>query len=574
MSPRLPYAVALFSLAFFLTLAIGNIVTTSPTFDETVHLSAGWSYLKAHDFRINPEHPPLLKVFAALPLLTMRVSSTAIGGVAWRYSIEHLDGEWAFAREFLYGESGGRYLNDPAAMFLRARIAVLLLCGVGTLLVIFFWAHELWGAWAAALAAAFFCFDPNFIAHSALVTTDVAVTFLMAATVYFFWRWCRNASALNATLFVAAFALAQVTKFSALLLCVIVPLLAVIACRKMRVVALAGVTIAATLLVLWGGYGFRFAAADSPLPMKAAVDEWYAKKQVSDRGERLTEESAARARATANTGAFGHLLERAYDHHLLPEAYLYGLAQLESHSYLRRSFLRGVQSTRGFPSYFFQAFLFKTPIPTIVAIACALFISFRTRRAEVFLLVPAAMYLLAAITSHVDLGIRHLLPVYPFLYVLCGILGARFFVAAAAAALSCLVVFAPFDPMWGRHLSYFNELAGGPRNGWKILSDSNIDWGQDLPRLQKWLAAHGAAGRKINLAYFGTADPEFYGISYADLVHGDPVVRPGYLAVSVSRYSGAASEVDRTQEWQELVRSLGGVEAGRAGYSILIFEIK
>jgi dolichyl-phosphate-mannose--protein O-mannosyl transferase len=117
-------------------------------------------------------------------------SSEAIGGHAWRSAIQSLDGEWAFGHDFLYGRQDGRYLNDPAAMFLRARLVMLAVFGLGTALVIFFWAYELWDAWAGALAVLLFCFDPNFIAHSGLVTADAGVTFLMTASVYFFWRWC------------------------------------------------------------------------------------------------------------------------------------------------------------------------------------------------------------------------------------------------------------------------------------------------------------------------------------------------------------------------------------------------
>jgi hypothetical protein len=308
--------------------------------------------------------------------------------------------------------------------------------------------------------------------------------------------------------------------------------------------------------------------------MKQAVDEWYTKLHFIGSGEALTDQSFRQALATTPTGWFGRVLELEYDHHLLPEAYVYGIAQMQSYGALRQSYLRGEQSLTGFRSYFVQAFLFKTPIPTIIAIVCALFVAFRTRRREPFLLIPAALYFLIAISSHVDLGIRHLLPVYPFLYILSGILAGRFFIAAAAAALSCLVVFAPFDPMWGRHISYFNELAGGPTRGWKILSDSNIDWGQDLPRLHDWLAAHGAADKTINLVYFGTADPHYYGIRYADLLKNDALVRPGYLAISVTRYSGAASNVFQTKEWQEFVDGRGAKLVGRAGYSILIFELR
>ncbi len=576
MSSRFAYVTAFVCLAGFLALALGDLLTTSPTSDETVHLAAGWSVLATHDFRINPEHPPLLKVIAAAPLLSMRISRDALGSNTWRDAIDHLNSEWAFAHQFLYGQKNGVFVNDSATMFRRARMVLLLFCGIGTALIIFFWALELFGPWGGALALALYCFDPNFIAHAGLVTTDVGVCFLMTAAVYFFWRWCcRTPSILNASLFVVAFAVAQITKFSALFLFLLIPIVAIFAWRKrgVRAFALYAIALAAAWVVIWGAYGFRFAASESPLPMKEAVDEWYAKLHFIGSGETLTDESLRKAMVTTPTGWFGRVLEIEYDHHLLPEAYVYGIAQMQSYGALRQSYLRGEQSLTGFRSYFLQAFLFKTPIPTIVAIVGALFVAFRTRRREPFLLVPAALYFVFALSSHVGLGIRHLLPVYPFLYVLCGILAGRFFIAAAAAALSCIVVFAPFDPMWGRHLSYFNELAGGPTRGWKILSDSNIDWGQDLPRLRDWLAAHGGTDQKINLAYFGTADPHYYGIHYADLLQNDPLVRPGYLAISVTRYSGAASDFFKAHEWQDFVASHDAKLVGRAGYSIMIFEL-
>ena len=576
MATRYAYAIAFVCLAAFLALALGDALTTSPTSDETVHLSAGWSYLATHDFRLNPEHPPLLKMMAAAPLMWMHVSRDALNGDGWRDSIAHLAGEWSFPNQFLYEQNAGVYINDPAAMFRRARIVLLLFCGIGTALIIFFWALELWGPWGAALSLALYCFDPNFIAHSGLVTTDAGVCFLITAAVYFFWRWCRTPNVLNASLFLVAFAVAQIVKFSALFLFIVIPIVAAFAWRKrgIRAFALYGAGLVAAWVVIWGAYGFRFAASEAPMPMKQAVDEWYAKLHFIGSGETLTDESLRRAAETTPTGWFGRVLEMEYDHHLLPEAYVYGIAQMQSYGALRTSYLNGMQSLTGFRSYFLQAFLFKTPVPTILAIVCALFIAFRTRRREPFLLIPAALYFLIAISSHVDLGVRHLMPVYPFLYVLCGILGGRFFIAAAAAALSCLVVFAPFDPMWGRHLSYFNELAGGPTRGWKILSDSNVDWGQDLPRLHDWLAAHGGAGQTISLAYFGTADPHYYGIHYADLLKNEPLVRPGYLAISVTRYSGAASDFFHLHEWQDLVEREHAQLVGRAGYSILIFEIR
>ncbi|HEV8436218.1 MAG TPA: phospholipid carrier-dependent glycosyltransferase, partial [Thermoanaerobaculia bacterium] len=450
-SSRLAYLVAFLALAAFVALTLGDVLTTSPTSDETVHLSAGWSYLATHDFRLNPEHPPLLKVLAAAPLMSMRISRDALQTEGWRDSIAHLRGEWSFPHQFLYEQKDGVFVNDSATMFRRARIVLLLFCGVGTALIIFLWALELWGPWGAALSMALYCFDPNFIAHSGLVTTDVGVCFLMTAAVYLFWRWCRKPSILNASLFALAFAVAQIVKFSALFLFLLIPILALFAFRKrgLRGFALYAIGLAAAWVVIWAAYGFRFAASESPLPMKQAVDEWYAKLHFIGSGEPLTDESLRKAAETTPTGWFGRVLELEYDHHLLPEAYVYGIAQMQSFGALRTSYLRGEQSLTGFRSYFLQAFLYKTPIATIAAILCALFIAFRSRRREPFLLVPAALYLGFALSSHLDIGVRHLLPMYPFLYVLCGILAGRFFIAAAAAALSCLVVFAPFDPMWG-----------------------------------------------------------------------------------------------------------------------------
>ena len=176
-----------------------------------------------------------------------------------------------------------------------------------------------------------------------------------------------------------------------------------------------------------------------------------------------------------------------------------------------------------------------------------------------------------ALLSHLGIGIRHLMPIYPFLYVLCGILGARFFAAAAAAAVSCLVVFAPFNPMWGRHLSYFNELAGGPTRGWKILSDSNVDWGQDLPRLRGRFHA-GGASQKIDLP--GLRDRRSRLLRHPIRGRGRGRSDRSSRLSRDERLALQQRFGDRSKEWQELTRNLGAREVGRARYSILIFEIK
>src|SRR5438309_795619 len=227
--------VSIAALAAFVALAVGDIVTSSPTSDETSHPVAGYSYLTTHDHRLNPEHPPLLKKLAALPLLTMHMwparfqdpadgtATFALVREAWAMAVPNpAMAEWSVSQYVLYGLRDGAlrrtgsgalkaptdvtwarpdFLNDPETMFLRGRL-VMLLVGVGLGLAIFIWSYSVWGLEGAAISLILFCFDPNFIAHSGLVTTDVGSSFFIFVALYFFWRVCRKFSAINLACFV------------------------------------------------------------------------------------------------------------------------------------------------------------------------------------------------------------------------------------------------------------------------------------------------------------------------------------------------------------------------------------
>ena len=209
-----------------------------------------------------------------------------------------------------------------------------------------------------------------------------------------------------------------------------------------------------------------------------------------------------------------------------------------------------------------------------------------------FLVVPVAVYLLIAILSGLNIGYRHLLPIYPFLYVLAGGLaapwariGSRILRSAVAAVVllvvpvSCLFVFSPPwrpAPVYPNYLAYFNELAGGPRNGYQSLVDSNLDWGQGLKELKGWLRQRGIKD-PICLCYFGSADPRSYGIAYYDMPWADVmrqrnlVLKPGNLiAISATTMQGVyLSEEGRAALKQVLQKSK---LVDTVGYSIFIFE--
>ncbi|HXH38265.1 MAG TPA: hypothetical protein VNN08_06530 [Thermoanaerobaculia bacterium] len=652
------FCIAALSIVAFIILALGNIRATSPVTDETVHLAAGYRYLTAHDYRLNPEHPPLLKLLAAIPLLAMPLwpddgRTTADGSMTlgilnetWAMAVANPMAEWFFAHHLLYGVRDatlgrlgvdasnvpgtvalqqGDFLNDAAAMFLRARTAMLL-TGILLAAAVFLWSLEAWGPWAAALSTLLLCFDPNVIANSGLVTTDVGVSLLMFVSLWFFWRLCRMFSWPNVAAFAICFGLAQTAKFSALLLAPIVIVIALVHGRRQlpRIAMAIGIAFLTAYVVIWAAYGFRYSMAADP--QRAAAEEASARATLVQTGLnapatdghppiRLLIEDAAmrralleaypngappsevhRARTSTPVGFFGRTILFAAGAHLLPEAYLHGLANLQGSTVSRNSFLRGQYSTTGFADYFFWTFLYKTPLPAIAAILAALMVTIRRRPAGLlpFLLWPIAIYLAVSMRSNINIGHRHILPVYPFLYVLCGSLATRWeaFVprrraAVAVAAIALIVTASLFvfagapAPLWSRHLSYLNELAGGPERGFTRLVDSNFDWGQDLPRLASWLREHHV-DEPVNLVYIGTADPRYYGIRHHNLTLGyfaEPQLPGGqvpsadYFVIGATAYEGATFDPDSRDLWRSYLVNHGATLAGKAGYSMFIYRL-
>ena len=592
-SATIPIVIGVVAVVAYVVLAIVNIWTTAPIVDEPTHLAAGYSYWKTGDYRLNPEHPPLLKKLAALPLLAMHVTESPRLQKPWTDALTSPLGQWYYAHELFFGlrepfvdvpttEALPRsaYLNDAESMFRRGRL-VLLLFGVLACVVVFAWAREAWGWWGAALATVLVAFDPTFLGHGGLITTDVGVAALMAAAIYFFFRATRRFTWWDAAAFAAFFALAQVAKFSALTLVPMVLVHALWRWKDWRTSAIViGLAAVVTLLTIWTTYGFRFQAADEPLRMRIVVDDWYATKALLAQYPEGPPESAIQdMRSRAPIGLFGRTLLFAYDKHLLPEAYLFGLASTVRSSLVRLSFLDGEFSNRGFPSYFLWTFLYKTTIPAIALFIIAIFTARRTRSPALpYLFVPIAIYLLVSMTSSLNIGHRHILPIYPLLCVLAGSLAKHRWalVGGALAALSALFVL-PMSPMWGRHIAYMNEFAGGPRHGYTKLLDSNFDWGQDLQRLgQKKLDG------PVNLIYFGSADPRYYGVPHVNLPFGhwaEPVADvsqmrlPGYVAISAGALEGLTATPRMRMYWQRKLEELGAKRVGEAGYSIFIYRV-
>ncbi len=474
----------------------------SQTWDEACHIFAGYRYWTAADFGDNPEHPPLVKLLATLPLLRLSLKVPAHPGA---FSKEE---DFLTATQFVYS-------NDAETIAFRTRMAAALL----TLLLgalVFAVAKEMFGDIPAFLALALLVFEPNILAHGAVVATDVGMSCFLLATVYAFYRYVKKPSAGRLVLTGLAAGLGLATKHSAIL---IFPILVALAgCELMRrrgevgpaearesrskqVLRLLGaITVIAVLAVaiLWAFYGFH-------LHPRAGMD---AGARVAEYAGRLKVPVQAK------------MIQAAARWHLLPESYLYGLADVGFTAEYSHSYLLGTIYPHGRWPYFPIAFAIKTTLGLLILLALVPLALARSRvecwREVLFVIVPAAVYFSVAMGSGMNIGIRHILPVYPFLMILAAWAAwrliqrqPRWAYIVAILLLWNIVSSARTFPVY---LAYANEMWGGPSQTYRYLSDSNADWGQQLKATKKYL--DGRQVKNCWFAYFAAVvvDPTYYGV--------------------------------------------------------------
>lgn len=527
---------ASFLAIVFVAQGILFIRANAQTIDEAVHLAAGYSYLTTGDFRLDSEHPPFIKELQAWPLLRAY-------GIPFEPDPQDWYNENAFAigHDFLYKSA------IPADRMLGVARLVTLSLGVCLLVVIGLWSYRLWGSSAALLAIAIACFEPNLLAHSSLVTTDIGVTLFIFLSVYLLWEYVRSPSWVRLAVTGICTGLALVSKFSALLL---LPILIAIA----------------TLL---------FVGRDRPLLLPL--------KENPERPRNKLFESVA---ALLLILVFAFLtIPPVYFFHGF-QTWISGLQLLlKIMEEGRAAFFLGDYSTEGWWNYFLTAFLIKTPIGalTLIFASMALYKSgTRLRwREAVFLLIPVILFFAATSQSNMAIGIRHILPVYPFLLVL----GSRLATIQLAyrwvtpLLLGALVAFTGLSSLRSapHQIAYFNEIVGGPDRGHYYLADSNIDWGQDLKGLKAYIDKEKLP--IIYLSYFGTAPPSYYGIRYQAVASTGTLTPPPadrvpddaprkILAISVYNLQGVSNADDPLFRWLWRRRPIAKI-----GYSIFIYDL-
>lgn len=514
---------ALLLLLLFYWRVINAALAMSMTFDEGLHILYGVLYWRDSALYSVVQNPPLVNAFIGLLLNLSAPPVMPFDLPVWS-SFDW----WAISRAFLW-ES-----NDGLVLVALSRLAVVFLALLlGALL--YRWGSELFQTRFAGLLALFlYTFDPNVIAHSALATNDLGVTFVMALAVYLAWRyWSMGRKTAVYLLAALAIGLAFSAKFTGFML---IPAL--------------GAMLLYWLLADHAGFGEWQRAA-------LVVAGWLLLGLVIllvvYRGQVAILQADFTWQQTHQTT--GH-----------------------------PAFFLGELSSEGWWAYFPVVFTIKTPLATLAMLGMGLLAAQRPlrQRAPLWLLLPGLLLFAAGMSGRVNVGYRYLLPALPLLFLLIGGLAATLYGRGLAGRWlvggGLLWLAASSLLAHPHYLAYFNVLAaGGPDHAWRLVGDSNIDWGQDLPYLASYLAREDISA--INLSFFGNAPPERYGITDYRLLPTGPVdwqkdifyperPLPGYYALSVTQLQGIYLPYPNWFDW-----FAARPPQGKAGYSLFIYQV-
>ena len=420
-----------------------------------------------------------------------------------------------------------------AASVFTFLLAVLMLLG----------GYEMLGPAPGLVGLALLAFDPNILANGALVTTDIGESCFLFASVYTFYRYVKKPGTGRLALCGIAVALALAAKHSGLIILPILGLLAIgellgrtkapesFGRQTVRLAAALAAIGAIGCTGLWAFYTFRYAARPQGTVLNPALDV---------------------LAHSLRTGLPANVVLTLARFHVLPESYLWGLTDVLIGTEGRSTFLLGQVYATGHWFYFPLVLLMKSTLPFLVLLAAAPFaLRWRGLRRElVFLTLPPVVFFATSMLSGMNLGIRHILPIFPFLILIAAAsassLVMRFPLLKWPVALLLLAHAATSVHVYPNYLTYSNEIAGGPSKSYRVMTDSNVDWSQGLKQAASYIAEH-----KITECWFANRiDPELYGIPCKLLPNGltfrrapaasfSPVVN-GTILISANEAAGQA----------------------------------
>lgn len=510
-----------FLLCIHFFLAFTGIINKTATFDELPHLGGGYSFWKLHDYRINPENGNFPQRWAALPLL----SDKSIKFPVFNPSPMLESNEWLTCFDFMF-KSG----NNADKILLKAR-AMMILLSVILGIVVYLWSKRIFGRAGAAVSLLFYTFCPTILAHSGLVTSDISCVLGFILSTWGVWLMAHKITPWRILFSSLSLALLFLSKMSAP---IILPVyLIIIAARLISktpleikflrrkyildkqshqlcvLLACGAMNILAVILFIWLSYGFNYSM------MKGE----YGKKQLIEQNwnEMLKD-----------SGIEGKIVNFAREAKLLPEAYLFGFQFVMKKSEFRYAYLNGDCRLTGWWYFFPYCCLVKTPLPFIIFfIFVTIMVILKLRnpidadlRKKIYQLTPlfalAGVYCVFALAGKINIGHRHVLVLYPIAFIFSGFAAYLFTPETKTYLKVSAIILAGWFVMeslktWPHYLAYFNQLAGGPKNGYKHLVDSSLDWGQDLKYLKFWLKENKLENNdNVYLSYFGTSSIDYH----------------------------------------------------------------
>lgn len=552
----------------------------SPIVDEIAHIPSGFSYVTTGDYRLNPEHPPLIKDLAAVPLV---IWGAKFPYDMWRANSPVVNNQWEMGWEFIY-RSG----NNPDTLVLLARIPMMLLSLLFGYFV-FRWAKELFGPKAGVFALILYIFNANIIAHSRFVTTDLGISFALFLAMYFLYKFAKNPKPTTLLLASLGLGVTLVTKFSAAILApayvlVFVMMLvnrgeneektffAKINDKKLAKRFYSGFV--SFILIALIGFTFMwlfYIPHTINMPSQVQKD--------------LIEESlpgdtglAKNARGILE-GLSGNVVTKPVAQWFL------GFTMVTSHvEGGHDAFLLGKTSNQGWWYYYPVTIAIKTAIPLFLLLMILIIFWRRLPKkdwfTEVYLWIIPVVLLAMGMQGKINLGIRYMLPLYAFLFIFSARLASLIDFKALKKkntvlpiVVILLLVWYAFEAVliFPHYLAYYNEFVGGYKNGYKYLTDSNTDWGQDLKRLNTWVEE-----RDIQEIYVDTFPGSFSSHYYL----GDKAIewhvqngRPnGWFAVSATFYQNSRLKKDANggmdYSWLDDIKPTANI-----GGSILVFDL-
>jgi len=551
--------------------------------DEIPHVGSGYGYVKALDYRLNPEHPPLAKALAAIPLLFLNLTQTAFETKFW---LTDINGQWDFGR-FLIFQSG-----NNADLITRVVKFPMLIFFILSALLVYKWTNKLYGKFAGIISLILFSFSPTIIAHSRFVTTDVPALFGILLASFFFIKYLKEPNRKNLWIAGITFGIAMLTKFSTFLL---VPFFIIIAIvygfitgnRISKLKPLLNtilIFVIGFVFIVWPVY-YLF-TYNYPPARQAADAEFLL--------------SSFGSRTLANIVVF------LADKPVVKGLAQYGLGLLMVAQRAvggNTTYFLGEVSATGWKYYFPIVYALKEPLPWLILLIISIIflawqVNFRNFRfknisiwlrnhfVEFIMLLWLVIYWTSSIKSNLNIGVRHLLPTYPFAIILVSGQIKRIINYFGRRKVKLFTFYFllftflgwyifEFVNVWPYYLTYFNQIAGGPSKGYRYVADSNLDWGQDLKRLSKWTEENNI--EKIHLDYFGWSDPAYYlkeryrrmwAGKYKNAADFIKQTGGGYLAVSLTFFMGSRENIDTSYLWLENIKPIANI-----GNSIWVWRV-